>query len=275
MSFYTSLNGLKNAQTDLGVISHNIANAETNGFKKSRTEFADIVVGSAFTNPRMIIGVGATVESIAQNFSLGPVEQTGSALDMAIGGDGFFTTRNVITNQLLYTRNGGMTVDGDGFINDGSNNRLQVFPTDATGAITSNTPTDAQIPASNGVDAAGNPIEFAGITVGADGSVIATYADASNLSVGKVILASFIAPQGLKQIGSSNWVTTGISGAPSYGQPGTGQYGSLLSGAVERSNVDIAEELVSLITAQRNFQANAKAIDTSTQITQTVIQLRT
>ncbi|MCY1670005.1 flagellar hook-basal body complex protein [Novosphingobium sp. SL115] len=274
MSFYTSLNGLKNAQTDLGVISHNIANAETNGFKKSRTEFADIVVGSAFTNPKLVVGIGAAVESISQNFALGAIEQTGSALDLAINGDGFFTTKNVITQETLYTRNGSMTVDGSGYVSDGSNNRLQVFPTDTTGTITSTTPTDAQIPASNGTDANGNPIEFAGVTVDDDGSVVASYADGSNIVVGKVALASFIAPQGLKQVGSSNWVATGISGAASYGQPSTGQYGSLLSGALERSNVDIAEELVSLITAQRNFQANAKAIDTATQISQTVIQLQ-
>lgn len=130
------------------------------------------------------------------------------------------------------------------------------------------------IPPSNGVDANGNPIEFAGITVADDGAVVASYADGSNLIIGKVALASFIAPQGLKQVGSSNWVASGISGAATYGQPSTGQYGSLLSGALERSNVDIAEELVSLITAQRNFQANAKAIDTATQISQTVIQLQ-
>lgn len=275
MSFYTSLNGLKNAQTDLGVISHNIANAETTGFKKSRTEFADIVVGSAFTNPKLVVGIGAAVESINQNFALGPIEQTGSALDLAINGDGFFTTKNVVTGQTLFTRNGSLTVDGGGHISDGSGNRLQVFPTTATGTITSTTPADAVIPATNGTDASGNPIEFAGITVGDDGAVTASYADGSNVIIGKVALASFIAPQGLKQVGSSNWVTTGISGAPSYGQPSTGQYGSLLSGALERSNVDIAEELVSLITAQRNFQANAKAIDTATQISQTVIQLQT
>ncbi|SMC58044.1 flagellar hook-basal body complex protein [Novosphingobium sp. B1] len=275
MSFYTSLNGLKNAQTDLGVISHNIANAETTGFKKSRTEFADIVVGSAFTNPKLVVGIGAAVESINQNFALGPIEQTGSALDLAINGDGFFTTKNVVTGQTLFTRNGSLTVDGGGHISDGSGNRLQVFPTTATGTITSTTPADAVIPATNGTDASGNPIEFAGITVGDDGAVTASYADGSNVIIGKVALASFIAPQGLKQVGSSNWVTTGISGAPNYGQPSTGQYGSLLSGALERSNVDIAEELVSLITAQRNFQANAKAIDTATQISQTVIQLQT
>jgi flagellar hook protein FlgE len=75
MSFYTSLNGLKNAQTSLNVISHNIANGETNGFKKSRVEFSDIVAGTAYANPKLIQGVGATVEAIQQNFALGPIEQ--------------------------------------------------------------------------------------------------------------------------------------------------------------------------------------------------------
>ena len=76
MSFYTSLNGLKNAQTSLNVISHNIANGETNGFKKSRVEFSDIVAGTAYTNPKLIQGVGATVEAIQQNFALGPIEHS-------------------------------------------------------------------------------------------------------------------------------------------------------------------------------------------------------
>jgi flagellar hook protein FlgE len=260
MSFYTSLNGLKNAQTDLGVISHNIANAETGGFKKSRVEFADIVAGSAYSNPKMIQGIGATVEAIQQNFALGPIEQTGSALDVAINGDGFFATANAATGQTYYTRNGSFAMDGAGFIHDGSDNRLQVFPTDATGTVTSATPTSAQV---------------AGVSVSGNGNVTASYSDGSNTVIGKIALASFTAPQGLKQVGSSNWVANGLSGAASYGQAGNGQYGELLSGALERSNVDIAEELVGLITAQRNFQANAKAIDTATQISQTIINLRT
>ncbi len=270
MSFYTSLNGLKNAQTDLGVIAHNIANVETNGFKKSRTDFADVVAGSAQTDPRKIQGIGATLESITQNFGLGPIEQTGGALDIALTGDGFFAMRSADSGKTVYTRNGAFGIDGAGYINDGSNNRLQVFPTDAAGTITSTTPVDAQIPATNAAGA-----EFAGVTVGSDGRVSASYADGSVEVVGSIALASFISPTGLKQIGSSNWEATGISGAAAYGSPGSGQYGSLLSGALERSNVDIAEELVGLITAQRNFQANAKAIDTASQIAQTVINLRT
>ena len=116
--------------------------------------------------------------------------------------------------------------------------------------------------------------DLAGLTVDGDGALIATFSDGTNQTVGKVALAAFIAPTGLKQVGSSNWEATGLSGTARYGQPGTGQYGRLLSGALERSNVDIAEELVNLITAQRNFQANAKAIDTATQISQTIINLR-
>jgi flagellar hook protein FlgE len=270
MTFYTSLNGLKNAQTDLGVIAHNIANAETNGFKKSRVEFADIVAGSAYSNPKLIQGIGATVEAIQQNFALGPVEQTGSALDVAINGDGFFSTVNAVTGQTFYTRNGSFALDGAGFVHDGSDNRLQVFPVDAAGAVTSTTPIDAQIPATNGAGA-----QFAGVTVSPNGNVTASYADGSNSIIGKIALASFVAPTGLKQAGSSNWTATGLSGAPTYGEPGGGSYGELLSGALERSNVDIAEELVGLITAQRNFQANAKAIDTASQISQTIINLRT
>ena len=270
MSFYTSLNGLKNAQTDLGVVAHNIANVETNGFKKGRTDFADIVAGSAYTNPKLIKGIGATVEAITQNFALGPIEQTGSALDVAITGDGFFTTRSAGTGDTLYTRNGAFTIDDAGYIHDGSDNRLQAFPTDAAGNVTGTTIADLQIAPTNAAGA-----EFAGVTVSSNGNVNAAYADGSVEVIGKIALASFIAPTGLRQVGSSNWESTGISGVAKYGEPGNGLYGQLLSGALERSNVDIAEELVGLITAQRNFQANAKAIDTATQISQTIINLRT
>lgn len=269
MSFYTSLNGLKNAQSSLGTIAHNIANSETYGFKRGRTEFSEIVAGSALSNPRTIQGIGASVDSITQNFALGPVEQTGSALDMAITGDGFFTLQGE-NGETLYTRSGSFTINESGGIVDNNGNRLQVYPVDPNGGTTANTLQDVQIAAVNAGGA-----EYAGVSVGKDGVVRASYADGSVEPVGKVALASFIAPTGLKPVGSSNWQATGFSGNATYGEPGNGQYGALLSGALERSNVDIAEELVGLITAQRNFQANAKAIDTATQISQTVINLRT
>ncbi|GMM93540.1 flagellar hook-basal body protein [Qipengyuania sp. MTN3-11] len=270
MSFYTSLNGLKNAQTSLGVIAHNIANSETYGFKRSRTEFSEIVAGSALTNPKMIQGIGASVKSISQNFSLGPVEQTGSALDLAITGDGFFTTRSPIDGVTRYTRAGSFQLSETGNIVDNSGNSLQLFPVDASGRVTGNRLGNATVPTQN---AAGS--EFIGVTISETGVVNASYADGSVEPVGAVALATFISPGGLKKVGDANWEGTGLSGPASYGAPGSGAYGTLLSGALERSNVDIAEELVGLITAQRNFQANAKAIDTATQISQTVINLRT
>lgn len=267
MSFYTSLSGLRNAQTDLNVISHNIANAETGGFKKSTVIFRDIVAGSANTDPKMLQGIGSTVKSITQNFGIGPMEQTGAALDVAISGDGFFTVRHAVTGETMYTRSGSFTNEL-GFIHDGAQNRLQIF---AVGADpTTDAPIDAQVPAVNGAGAA-----FAGVTISANGEVTASYADGTNEVLGTVALASFMSPTGLRQMGSSNWTVTGISGAPQYGLPGEGAFGDLIPGTLERSNVDIAEELVSLITAQRYFQANAKAIDTATQISQTVINLRT
>ncbi|PEQ14454.1 flagellar biosynthesis protein FlgE [Novosphingobium sp. PC22D] len=270
MSFYTSLTGLKNAQTNLNVAANNIANAETGGFKKSKVEFADIVAVSILTDPSLTQGIGSRTLAITQEFSLGPVEQTGNALDLAINGDGFFTTVSPLSAQVQYTRAGSFTIDENGFIRNGQGNRLQVFPVDAAGVVDpTGAPADAQIPATN---AAGS--EFAGATVNTDGTLIATYADGTNTPIGGVALASFLAPTGLKQLGNSSWVATGKSGAATYGQPGSGLYGSLLSGSLERSNVDIAEELVGLITAQRYFQANAKAIDTATQISQTIIQLR-
>jgi flagellar hook protein FlgE len=270
MSFYTSLSGLKNAQTGLSVTANNIANAETLGFKKSRTLFSDLVVGS---NPKMQQGIGSTVQSISQNFGMGPIEQTGGAMDMAINGDGFFAVKNPTTADVAYTRNGAFTVDDSGFVKDGNGNRLQIF-TPTQNPLTDQ-PVDAQLPAQSTVTAPAVASPFAGVTVGTDGSVKVSYADGTNETIGKVALANFPAVNGLKQTGSSNWVATGLSGAAEYGSPGDTGMGTILAGSIERSNVDITEELVGLITMQRYFQANAKAIDTATQISQTVLNLRT
>ncbi|SFF75909.1 flagellar hook protein FlgE [Novosphingobium sp. CF614] len=270
MSFYTSLSGLKNAQTDLSVISNNIANAETGGFKKSSTAFSDIVASSIMSDPSMTTGIGSRIAAIKQDFSLGPIEQTGNALDVAVNGEGFFTVVSPLSGDTQYTRNGSFTVDGEGYVKNAQGAQLQVFPVDATGAVSGTTLQAAQIPATNASGA-----DFAGVTIGEDGKLVATYADGTSATVGVVALATFLSPTGLKQQGNATWAATGISGTATYGQPGTSSNGKLLSGALERSNVDIAEELVSLITAQRNFQANAKAIDTATQISQAIMNLRT
>lgn len=116
--------------------------------------------------------------------------------------------------------------------------------------------------------------QFESVTVGDDGIVQASFSNGDLQPLGKIALANFDNPTGLRQLGNSTWSATGISGEPRLGEPGQNGFGSLMSGAIERSNVDITEELVGLIAAQRSFQANAKALDTASQISQTIFNIR-
>ena len=269
MSFFTSLSGLKNAETDLKVIAHNIANAETVGFKKSSVQFADLVATGSATDPRRSPGIGATIAGITQDFVLGPLEQTGRALDLAIDGDGFFALANPFSGDVSYTRNGNFRLTAAGELEDTWGNRLQAYPVDAAGNPTSTTPADVAVPITN---AAG--VTLANVTINNRGIIIAAFADGSSEPVGQVALATFAAPNGLRQAGQTKWQATGESGAAVFGNPGIGTYGEMISGALERSNVELAEEMISLLTAQRNFQANAKALDTQSQVTQTILQIQ-
>jgi flagellar hook protein FlgE len=269
MSFFTSLSGLKNAETDLRVISNNIANAETVGFKKSSVQFADLVATGSATDPRRSPGIGATIAGITQDFALGPLEQTGRSLDLAIDGDGFFALTNPFSGEVSYTRNGNFRLTAAGDLEDAWGNRLQAYPVDASGNPTSAVPVDVDVPVTNASGAT-----LANVTINVRGIVIAAYSDGLTQPVGQVALATFPAPNGLRSIGQTKFQATGESGAAVLGNPGIGSFGEMISGALERSNVDLAEEMVALLTAQRNFQANAKAIDTATQISQTVLNLR-
>jgi len=269
MSYTVSLSGLQNAQTELNVIGNNIANADTTGFKSSSVQFSNLVAASAYSNPKDTIGMGATVADIDQDFTQGAMNQTGSALDLAVSGDGFFAVKSSTTGQLSYTRNGDFSLDssgsattGDGYIVDANGNRLQVLATSGGGT------SDAAVPMT---DTAGSA--FAGVTVAANGQVSASYDDGTSTVIGTVALANFASPEGLQQIGASDYTATGISGAATYGQPATGNNGSLLSGTLEASNVDLSTQMVDLISAQQYFQANAKAIDTNTTISEAIINL--
>jgi len=116
--------------------------------------------------------------------------------------------------------------------------------------------------------------DLVGLTINDDGLVVASYSNGSQASLGKIILSNFSTPKGLRQMGDSSFFETSESGAATYGEPGSAGFGTIRAGAMERSNVDLTAELVDLITAQRNFQANAKAIETSSSLTQTIINIR-
>ena len=113
-----------------------------------------------------------------------------------------------------------------------------------------------------------------GLEIDSSGTIRANYTNGQNNPLGKIVLANFNNQNGLKQIGNATYVETAVSGSAQVGEAGAEGFGTVLSGSLERSNVDITEELVNLITAQRNFQASAKAIETFGSLTQTIIQIR-
>lgn len=272
MSFYTSLSGLKGAQTSLSAISNNLANVASTGFKKSRASFGDMFAAAPTQTTKMATGQGTRLNGVIQQFSQGTLESTDKTLDLAIAGEGFFVVKGE-AGDISYTRNGEFGLNVDRKVMGNSGTTLQLLPVDAAGDVTSTALGDAVdfvLPEHK----TGEPNNsLVNVNVGNDGLVTATYADGTSSFLGKVALAGFNAVEGLRPIGNSHWQSTGDSGPPVIGEGMSGSLGTIRSGAVERANVDVTEELVSLIAAQRNFQANAKAIETASNMTQTIFNI--
>lgn len=269
MSFYTSLSGLRAAQTDLAVTSNNIANVGSVGFKKSRAEFGDMMPPSGSS-----AGIGTRLKAITQQFTQGQFETSSRELDLAINGTGFFITRDPGgTGDTMFTRDGSLTIDANRWLTDSKGARLQAFPVDAAGNTTGQALSDAmsiQVPDQNATTLA----RLSDVSIDPEGLIVASFSDGSTQPLGRVALANFSNPAGLRQQGDGRWSVTGESGAVQTGAPKGDGFGAVQTGAIERANVDLTEELVALIAAQRNFQANAKAIETANALTQTVTNLR-
>lgn len=280
MSFYISLSGLKAAQSDLSTIANNVSNVNSTSFKKSRTNFGDIFSAAPMQTTTQVSGQGTRVIGIQQQYTQGTVETTDKTLDLAITGEGFFTVKGTgVGGQISYTRNGAFSVTEDRNVVDTTGAHLQVLPVDAAGVVTGDTAadlTDLTVPLFK-PDGAGLPttVQLSSLAVSETGLISATWADGTTTPLGNLALATFASQDGLRQKGDAHWQSTLQSGNADYGVGNQGTYGSIRSGALERSNVDITEELVALISAQRNFQANAKAIETASAITQTIVNIRT
>jgi flagellar hook protein FlgE len=279
MSFYISLSGLKASQTDLSTISNNVANVSSTAFKKSKAQFGDIFAAAPMQTTSQVAGQGVRVQGVTQQFTQGTLETTDKTLDLAITGEGYFTVKGEDGN-ISYTRNGAFAVDDNRFAVDTTGARIQVFAVDATTGATTldpNTATpanlvDLQIPTNN---AAANNAQLTSVGVDKKGLVSAVYADGSTVYLGQVAMAAFNSQEGLRQEGDAHWTSTVASGAPILGTANQGMFGAVNSGMLERSNVDITDELVNLIAAQRNFQANSKAIEAANTLTTTIVNLRT
>ena len=183
MSFYTSLTGLNAATAELGIVSNNIANVGTIGFKKSRAEFGDIFATSPLQNASSSIGQGVLLKGVAQEFSQGNVSFSQNSLDMAIQGQGFFVLKpNLTSNQTVYTRNGSFRVNNDRYVVDSSGQFVQVFPVNDDGSVVATGLTSAkslQLPTTAGLPQASSKIDL-GVNLPADAEIIPQQAQYRN-----------------------------------------------------------------------------------------------
>jgi flagellar hook-basal body protein len=175
MSFYTSLTGLNAAKAELGIVSNNIANVGTVGFKKARAEFGDIFATSPLQNASGSIGQGVLLKGVAQEFSQGNVAFSQNSLDMAIQGQGFFVLKpNLTSNQSVFTRNGSFRVNNDRYVVDSSGQFVQVFPVNDDGSVVATGLTSArslQLPSTAGLPRASSKIDL-GVNLPADAEII-------------------------------------------------------------------------------------------------------
>ncbi|MCB1765783.1 MAG: flagellar hook basal-body protein [Candidatus Competibacteraceae bacterium] len=252
-SMYTGLSGLQAANTDLATTSHNIANAGTTGFKNGRTEFGDLVDSNATLGG----GLGVKTQAVNQQFNQGGIMTTSNVLDLAITGNGFFEVRVPGAATSTYTRAGSFHLDAAG--NVVNNIGQQLYSNGAAVTIT----------------ATSTPPHISSIIIDKDGTITAKDAvgGVATITGSPLNLATFPNPQGLKAISDTQWEATPESGTVAFAAPGTGGNGNLMSGALETSNVDLTEQLVNMILAQRNFQANSKTITVNNTLTETITQI--
>ena len=252
-SLWVAKTGLDAQQTRMDVVSHNLANANTTGFKSSRASFQDLVYqnlrqpGGQTTEQTiapsgLMLGTGVRVVGNEKLFTQGNIEQTGNSLDLAIQGRGFLQV-TMPDGTIAYTRDGSLHMDQNGQVVTA--NGYAVDP-----AIT--IPANAQ-----------------SITIGSDGTVSITLpGQAAPQQVGTVQLADFINPAGLQPNGDNLYLETASSGTPQIGQPGLNGLGTLAQGALESSNVNVVEQMVDMIETQRTYEMNSKAISAADQMLQ-------
>jgi flagellar basal-body rod protein FlgG len=247
-SLWIAKTGLDTQQTNLDVISNNLANVSTNGYKRQRAVFEDLLYqtmrqpGAQSSQQTQIpsglqLGTGARTVATERIFTQGSLQRTDNALDIAINGGGFFQIQ-MPDGSLAYTR-------------DGS------FQKDSTGQIV----TASGYPLSPPITI---PADSISVTISRDGIVsVLQQGQTTPTQVGNIQLANFVNVGGLLSMGENLFVETASSGAPTPNTPGSNGTGLLNQGLVETSNVNVAEELVSMIQAQRAFELNSKAVTTS------------
>jgi flagellar basal-body rod protein FlgG len=243
----------------MDVIANNIANVNTYGFKKGRAEFEDLVYHNlkdpghasglqSVTPTGVQTGLGVRTAAVQKDFTMGQAIITKNPLDVQIEGPGFFQVRNP-DGEISYTRDGSFKKDANGKMVDKNGNTL--IP-------------DIVIP----------PTTLS-LEISSTGDVRCIHEkNAEPQVLGQIELVNFINPAGLKNVGKNLFVPTAASGQPNTARPGTNGMGFLAQGEIESSNVNIVDEMVNMITAQRAYETNSKVIQTSDQMMQTAVNVK-
>jgi flagellar basal-body rod protein FlgG len=257
-SLFIAKTGLEAQQTNLDVITNNLANVSTNGFKRSRAVFEDLLYqnvrqpgtqSSQQTNlpSGMQIGTGVRTVATERIHTQGNPQSTGNSKDVMINGAGYFQVL-LPDGTTAYTRDGSFQSDNNGQLVTSSGYVVQP-------AITV-------------------PANATSLTVARDGTVSVTLAGSTAPSqIGTIQVATFVNPAGLESKGENLYVETGSSGSPNTNTPGTNGAGLLMQGYVESSNVNVVEEMVAMIQTQRAYEINSKAVTTSDQMLAKLAQL--
>jgi flagellar basal-body rod protein FlgG len=252
--------GMLAQQTNVDVISNNIANMTTTGFKAQRAAFQDLIYqnivrpgatssDSGTTVPSGLqMGLGVRTGAVYRMHGQGAVQITENPLDVAITGEGFLQVQ-LPNGDIAYTRDGTLQMNENGELVT-----VQGYLVDPGITI---------------------PSDATSITINGSGEVLVKQpGNTASVNVGQLQLAGFVNPAGLEAIGDNMFVETDASGAPTVGNPGEDEFGALRQGALEQSNVNVVEEITKLISAQRSYEMNSNVISTSDEMLQTISQLR-
>ena len=257
-SLFIAKTGLEAQQTNLDVVTNNLANVSTNGFKKSRAVFEDLLYqnvrqpGAQSSQQTQLpsglqIGTGVRTVATERIHTQGNPQQTGNSKDVMINGSGFFQVL-MPDGTTAYTRDGSLQTDNNGQLVTSSGYVVQPPITVPSNALT--------------------------LTVGRDGTVsVTTPGTVAPTQIGSLQLSNFVNPAGLESLGENLYAETGASGTAQASTPGTNGTGVLMQGFVETSNVNVVEEMVNMIQTQRAYEINSKAITTSDQMLQKISQL--
>ncbi len=257
--------GLDAANRDLAVISNNIANAGTNGFKKSEAQFEDLYHSQHNNSTEPARGMGVKTIKPRQSFAQGSLQATNGSLDLAIMGEGFFVlgqplgrTAVTTTDKPVFTRDGSFQLDREGNLvnTDG-------LPLLGLGQTPINIPF-TKIISDNSVD---KKALLSEIAVNSEGEIIATYGLDQVTTVGQIQLADFVNEHGLKNIGNARFQETQDSGEPTFGLPKQRTIGKVQAGFLEKSNTDITDEIVLMMRTQRAFNGCSKLLQSEVDIT--------